>query len=497
MKTRFLSLALMLLVLAALVCSCSDKPNKTDEFEELLLNTGAAQEQGESFAELIYLIISDSASGELAQRAEKLADAITLKTGVKTLLKYDSEEVSFGEGMIEILVGDSSRLIARENFKRLREGDCVCLYDRGAIVLGGKDDASTLLAIDKFESEILPGASSAALMSPDAHFEVSASEDFVDVVLNGYYVYDYKICVGESPRESEMAHTLRRAIATLSGYELDVISSSSAYGERRLIRLAIDHSAEEKEASICADGADIRICAGDVCGVSAALAEFVRLMTENTENDRSDVEIDGEITVAYEPELFSFGFVCVNADSVSFELLLDLADVLRAPQTPAICFQALPSELLSDLELDLTGDSVIRYAESEDGEKIIPVVYDAKAISLTNIMHADGQSAVGLLFGDKGEWRLLWTQNKDGALTLGESDVAIVSANTQVRNAYEAAGFVALGEKYSVCVAKDSGLAVLLNKADLSDRSQNISLWNLQIFREVSREYLDLKNAVE
>ena len=170
MKKYLLLIAVltMILALAFLFTACRKEESGLDEFEQLILSTSSPEENGEAFTNAIYVVIPHDSGFMLAERAKILADDISDKTGIKTFLKYDSEPTV--DGTFELLVGYTSRLISKENIEPLRDEDYICRYDRGSIVLGGKSERSTLAAIQKFNDDILPGASYAALMSENAHF---------------------------------------------------------------------------------------------------------------------------------------------------------------------------------------------------------------------------------------------------------------------------------------------------------------------------------------
>lgn len=496
MRIRAFILTAIVLVFALSVCSCADRQNKTDEFEDLLLNTAEIGQDGEKFAEVVYLIISENASGEIALRAQKTADAISLKTGVRTVIKYDNEATSFGEGILEILVGDSSRLIARENFKRLRDGDYICRYDRGAIVLGGKDDSSTLLALDRFESEILPGASGASLMSVDANFEFFARDGYVDLVLNGYYVYDYKICFGDSLRELEIAKTLRSVIAEKSGYTIDLVDADVYVdSEERLINVALDPNANEGVAEIKAQGSSIRLCAKDLCGLSAAVAEFAKLADEQTDGGASCVEIHGDLEIEYSSELFSLTFVSAGRAQNTFDFLLDVADMLRAAQTPIICLGALQKELLEDVVMNIPDNYAIAYAES--GSEIIPLIYDKEIVASAEITYGDGVVVLMADLGHVGEWRILSVSEEGMVPSLDGRSVAIVSELAIPEGIAPAGEFESLDGKYSVFLDGDSGVYPLLSPVDLESRTGQLEATRIELRRSLSEAYLELKDTVD
>ena len=81
--------AFLLASILFVALGCGGVKNK-ELFEQLLADSGES-EPYEPYASKVYVIISQNASAELSTRARALADLITEKTKVQTVLKYDNE----------------------------------------------------------------------------------------------------------------------------------------------------------------------------------------------------------------------------------------------------------------------------------------------------------------------------------------------------------------------------------------------------------------------
>lgn len=487
---RSVSIILLLLILFCM-SACSKKENGEDKFEELLLNTQAPEENYENFAELIYLIISDSASSELAVRAQDLADKIGEKTGIRTLLKYDSEAVSVGEDILEILVGNSSRLIAKETFKRLRDGDYVCRYDRGVIVLGGKDDAATLRAIEKFENDILPGASQASIMSVDAHFEVSERTDCIDLMLNGFYIYDYKISFGGSELAKEAAKIIRDVILKISGYSLTVEEISKKDGEEKAICVCVDRELKEGEATVRTLDGNIEIFARDDYGLSLAVAEFVSCMSEEHEDSCVRIDVLEDLNIEYDAKLFDVEVALLNSNDVTLDMALEAAKIMNTSKALAICFGEVSREFLDDIRINLPKTHGLEFIELDD--KLFSLVYNKERAEKVEIRENSGVVEIKLHTDNFGEWRFVVPALADAEISLDEQSIAVVKEDTG-SELLNIGKFSALGGDFFVLANDGSGLGANISEATYK---KYFEVRNIGLFEKLCKEYLKLKNTVE
>ena len=256
-KLRYLALLLLIVVVADCVFSCSNKKTVSEIesiFQEMTVEPDEEtdeDEEGENneetekpaFADHLYVVIPKDCSAELSLRARELSKRLSDKTGIVSTLKYDNELSSAPAGACEILIGNTDRLASKNAIDVLRTDDYICRWDNGAIVICGRSDSSIFKAIDKFLSDVLPGASKYSLMSPDAHFENIIEYDISSITLNGYDLYDYVISYSEDDGELvfEQADILRSVINRKSGYLLELIEENELTDEhgKRLI-LSID-----------------------------------------------------------------------------------------------------------------------------------------------------------------------------------------------------------------------------------------------------------------
>lgn len=380
----FLIITLMLALCLLTSCASCKDDGGLDKFEQLIVSTSSPEEEGEAFADAAYVVVSRSAGFELVSRAVALADTLTAKTGVATFLKYDSEPTV--SGTFEILLGYNTRLVAKENFSSLRDGDYICRYDRGCIVLGGRTEEATLAAIDKFESDILPGASYAAIMSKDAHFEVYAEHEIEEFTINGYPIYEYTLAYcGES---YEIADVISRYIREVSGYTISH-KQKDAYDPQmsRCIWLILDG---EGAASIAQRDGNIVLRASDLYGLSLAATTFTSHIGESALGASLRMNIEGNEVLSYaKSELdLAFGFVD-NEGKSDFNLLLALANAINNTHNDLFCFYPTKNSLADDIEHNCPSGRSFMSVDLGNGISL-PLIYRTNAYLSVTAERRDG-----------------------------------------------------------------------------------------------------------
>lgn len=317
-----------------------EEKDALSEYEELLesISTDATEPPPEPFAERVYVVISETCSGELSAKAGELSSAISEKTGISAMVKYDNEEIKEYKGDLYILLGNTDSTISKEAIKPLRYGDYVCRWDRDLIVLGGRHDEATVSAVDEFISTVLHGASYTSLMSEDAHFENITEYDVSSVTLNGYDLYDFTLVYGTDGVEREIAETLRRYIVQKSGYHMNMMPSSSVngtVGKTVTVSLATDGRA----AAVVLDGLNVSVYGGDKYGLSVAAASFIDMLFESIDDGRARAEIgDGYVTVCENRELKICSAYIGTLSSPPIEYIEDMAELMRGGGYDIIIF---------------------------------------------------------------------------------------------------------------------------------------------------------------
>ena len=425
MKRGFILLVLLsaMLVLSLALVSCRKQESGLDEFDQLLLSTSEGEMSGEAFADAIYVVIPRDAGVSLSASAKALAESIADKTGIQTFLKYDAEPTV--DGTFEILVGYTSRLISKENIGSLRDDDYICRYDRGSIVLGGKSERATLAAIQKFTSDILPGASYASLMSEHAHFEVYGKYELDEMTLNGYPIYEYTIVYC---RESyEIADLAQKYLNKSSGYTLSVDSEESYDPQRsKCICLLLDSSLGNA-ARISAEDGNIVISAPDPYGLSLAAASFVSDICQNITDGVAHATFEGSVALNYERSSLNlaFGFVD-NSGKLDIGLLSGLGETIRKTDSSIICFYPVKNSLIEDIKLNCpTGRS---FFSLDVGNGLsLPVLYNTAEFSSVSSEQRDGSVWISAVASDGQNWRIRVDDCSGEGITYHSDEILLLS----------------------------------------------------------------------
>ncbi|MBQ7376397.1 MAG: hypothetical protein IJW52_05900 [Clostridia bacterium] len=423
MKRYFLLIIMLLLALCLFTSCASCKDDGLDRFEQLIVSTSSSEDEGEAFANAIYVVIPRSSGFELVARAQLLADAVAEKTGIATFLKYDSEQTV--EGTFEILVGYTSRLVTKENFSTLRDGDYICRYDRGYIILGGRTEVATVEAIDKFESDILPGASYAAIMSKDAHFEVYAEHGIDEFTLNGYPIYEYTIAYCKE--SYEIADVISKYVKKNSGYTLSGKQKDSYDPQMsRCIWLVLDPMGDNA-ASIAARDGNIVLSAPDLCGLSLAATAFASQLGEELSNASAHVQIEGSVVLSYTTRGvdISFGFVD-NTGKKDFALLMAIADAVNMSKSDLICFYPSKNSLVKHIELNCPTTHTYLAVEIEN-DMTVPVLYNSAALSSVSTERRDGSVWVNATANDGKIWRVRIYDSSKKGVTYHSDEIFVLS----------------------------------------------------------------------
>ena len=499
MKKYLLLIAVltMILALAFLFTACRKEESGLDEFEQLILSTSSPEENGEAFTNAIYVVIPHDSGFMLAERAKILADDISDKTGIKTFLKYDSEPTV--DGTFELLVGYTSRLISKENIEPLRDEDYICRYDRGSIVLGGKSERSTLAAIQKFNDDILPGASYAALMSENAHFEVYGDYTAGEMTLNGYPIYEYTIVYF---RESyEIADLVQRYLNKISGYTLSVDLSESYDPQRsKCICLLLDASLGNA-AKISATDGNIVISASDLYGLSFAAASFVSDICENVSDNIANATFEGSVTLDYSKSSINlaFGFVD-NQGKLDISLVAGLGETINKTDSSIICFYPVKNSLVDDIKLNCPTSRTFLSLDVGNGLSL-PMLYNTSEFSSVTAEQRDGSVWISAIANDGQDWYIRIDDCSGANITYRGDEILLLSGTRLGDGNIDIISRVTYGttsDRTENLVYSES--AVCTNSKTVSEYAKKDSYYGMfamELLEKYHESYITLKNALK
>ncbi len=333
---RILS-GVLLLCLILSFGSCYQR-NEDYPFESLVEN-----EKGSIPAYRI--VLPADCSSFLCEKAEFLEERLEEQTGVPVSVVFDYESVS--DAVPEILLGYTSRGLSRSSLGLLRRDDYLCISDgRGGAVLGGKTDAATVAAVDRFCRELLSSASSECLMREDSGFFYEAVYSPERILLNGFELGRYCLVYPDDPNGKirAMVMRFRDRITERCGYVLDILSGEESQGTEKQIRLRqYSDLSESRLTHLSPIQEGIEIGSYGIFGFSVGLLELESMLSPREEQGAFRLDLEQIRSIPYEKEAYRIGTVQMNSDTApsSPSELTQLLLSLGKGGTDAITFDTL------------------------------------------------------------------------------------------------------------------------------------------------------------
>ena len=274
-----LSVTVLALLLCLTAVSCS---TRTDPQTLSTLPSGTVSEDPATpEVGYDYVIVPETASDVLVDRARALTNALSAQTGISSFFFFDNETLPARENVRLILLGNTASALSQKHLHDLRRDDYLCAIDEGALILGGKSDAATVAAIDRFSSEILPYADAEILLNPDRQFLVRAEYPVESVTLNGFSLGDYRIVYPHQNTlgEAQVAAIMRDVLADRCGLYPEIVPDNGTFEHTRLITVGAcfgnDTGSEPlvalRDTAIALDGAT----QNDLCVAAQTFCDYV------------------------------------------------------------------------------------------------------------------------------------------------------------------------------------------------------------------------------
>lgn len=284
---------LALLLLCAFLCACSKADFSDSPLEQL---RSELTDQGET--KNYRMILPSDATSEVAQAAHDLADAIEEKIDGSVTVFYEHEIEKSDENDVFFLIGWTQQSSAQ--MQELKAGDYLCrMNSDGSIVLGGRSEAATLIALERFEKEILPAARANVLMHTEAGFLYRAASSDGSVMLNGFDLQSYSVVCDE--KTEALASALCRCLEEEIGYSLALVSEQNFPSQGKGICLRLDDAAEDRQgASLSPDGNGVLLSASDSYGLSVAARAFLNLLANACLTEEKNCVLEQTQLIEYE-----------------------------------------------------------------------------------------------------------------------------------------------------------------------------------------------------
>ena len=281
---RFLTF-LLCVVVAVLAVSCNKKGDGGDILQGLIpvdTSEGEQEQNDYAAADLYRIVIPESSTPSLVSAANFLKDNLTVFTTIDAEVVFDYQSLGAIEGTVEILLGYTSRPESESKLSKMRDKDYICEWYGEKLIIGGKSQEATVVAVNCFCENILPDSTVAVLMRKDQKFNFSGEYGIEEIKLNGFSLCEYKIVYENGYRT--VAESFADNVRAKSGYILDLVSAEEYNGGKYIsvgAFLDSDITVQQDSAFIGTRGNNVYILGSGENEIKAALEDFSEGLLSN------------------------------------------------------------------------------------------------------------------------------------------------------------------------------------------------------------------------
>ena len=373
-----------LLLFCILFCSCQAVTENSSL--HALQNGEIEPAVAKRVSEHDYLIVPANAGSDLIARARTLASAISERTGIPCSVHFDDETFLTRENARLILIGNVKNALSQNHLHGLRRDDYLCVSDGNALILGGKGDAASIAAIDRFSESLLPYVNAEIFINQDQQFLVRAEYALSAVTLNGFSLGDYRLVYPKNGALSEkaLANTLRDQIADRCGFYLDVLSDDLIQEEARVIAIGnCFGNTPPTESAIYADSSVITLYGASSYSLFDAAFVFLNLLFTNVEETTATLSLTVPVPVAANaPSILALGGLLCERDEMSN--LITISDFSSTVQThePAMLPCSAVSQDLLSLYLQPSLSQYALLSQTESDGRVLPFFFREDILTL-------------------------------------------------------------------------------------------------------------------
>ena len=367
-------LLLLIFIVAALLLSVSCQKQSNDDvldrLESLRNDLAESEEAADGF--LRYrIVVPESCSEKLLSASEILAQSINANTGKNCSVVRDGETLTEGSDVGEILLGTLDREESREILSPLNRDDYVCCFVGETVVVGGKTEAATVAAVERFASEISDTCGGALL--DGCSFEYYCSYTYTDAVLWGCDLGNMTVVCTD---ETNLVATLwRDAVADRCGdYPRLNKNVKATDGSCELI-FCLDLELEGL-ARINFDGEDVWLSSDTEYGLSVAAEGLAARLFEKNEG-RAEINGDREVSFLYGISEISVGLV---AEEIGVQG--DLSDVVTVGRYvldsnhDAVVFERVRDEVVTEIKAAIDSQWQLESVSLGNGMSVVVVYFN-------------------------------------------------------------------------------------------------------------------------
>ena len=498
---KALCMVLIFSLLIPVLVSCHREEDEYP-FESLLSE--------ESVTALGYrIVVPANCSALLYGRAEELAALLSDRIGASVTIAFDGESLTDTD-VPELLLGYTSRPASQEWMASFRKDDYICRADgEGTIVIGGRSDAATLTALERFCSEILPFATADAVMREDGGFSFVATYETASILLNGFDLGLYCLVIPKNMSRDirDMGSILRDRIAEESGYVLPIFSQTDEASAYKTIRLSELSDSRQALAYLSPDETGIEIGGYGSFGFSVALSTFESYLLAGERTKTHHCDIFNTISIPYEQDEYRIATVQGSGWSTAYTPvgLSKILAPVQAHMPDQVIFDGAQGALLDRL-IDSLSHLSYGALTTSDGSALPALTHEESARAVLTETVADGALTMTLyrLGSEKFGFTLLHVGGivtEDEILELPEAIgaegapmVVLIHAKKEdgtlsfpsnlygMRGVYNEIETTEGGSYLFQCYATEGALEVTLRNQDASVGYREISVKRLSVY---------------
>ncbi|MBR2354455.1 MAG: hypothetical protein IKA76_08150 [Clostridia bacterium] len=389
-----------------------ESETKTESETDRQTETETESDTEPPFVKRIRIVLPEQRSEDLYGRAKELGDAIADRTGIPYTVSDDGHLSDYHPDVYELVIGESKHPDCVYWMRGLKKDDYVCVAGRYSVVLGGKTEQATFLALQCFTEQFLPDADPWGLIEAGTYIAEKREYEREFVSWNGVELSEWQIVYepSENGQARMLAERLRDEIDRISGYRLPMVSISDSEEKHRDILLSVcEELGEEVHLIPAKESTQLR--AGNGVGLNLAVSEFLERLFLDPDGDGScENRLEHSEVLRSEQSRFHMGLIIGDREMMWEQpsAVLAAVDWIRKNDWNAVFVSELREQTARYIWQNLADRTIHTWASEE---YVASCMTDQNAEMLSETY----ASVSGVLFacqigGEKGGFRWLAVQ---------------------------------------------------------------------------------------
>ena len=313
------------------------------------------------------VVVPSKASFALYESAEYIVEKLSENTGAYAECFYAHEDISKGNDVCRILIGDVGFEDMSKYLKGFRSEDIGYKYHNKTVYIGGITEESLLRAVQKFTDDIVVYADRGFFMNEDTEFFLGGEYEVGQIKLDGFSLGEYTLVYPKGNDELRtVANDFRNKIFSSSGYLLSVCSDSELRSESHVILLGDcdvfkDYrvQSEPNIVKIVGFDAGLMVVSDIHIPIRMALDALAAELYDKGATGYAGLIVDDPIEIAFEITDVSVLSFCPTSYDISHSTMTSIAekimesypDVIRLERVSADSVQSLIYNFADKYEL--------------------------------------------------------------------------------------------------------------------------------------------------